>query len=203
MEFQENSKKPEKKERKYTLAQKIFKESKDYLLILVLFMLVYILCFRVVIVVGDSMFDTLVDGDYLVLISNIFYKEPQYGDIIVASKDSFRAGECIVKRVIATEGQVVDIDFETGIVKVDGVQLQEDYIYTETKLYEGISFPLTVSEGCIFVLGDNRMDSKDSRSPEIGLIDKREILGKAIFLLLPGDDGGNVTREFDRIGGIY
>jgi signal peptidase I len=195
--------KPEKKERKYTLAQRIFKESRDYLFILILFMLVYILCFRVVIVVGDSMFDTLVDGDYLVLISNVFYTDPQYGDIIVASKDSFRNGECIVKRVIATEGQVVDIDFENGIVYVDGEALQEDYIYSETKLYEGISFPLTVSEGCLFVLGDNRMDSKDSRSPEIGLIDMREVLGKAVFLLFPGDDHGEEERDMARIGGLY
>ena len=206
MEMNKNANKPKKKERKYTLSQKIFKESRDYLFILILFMLVYILCFRVVVVVGGSMFDTLVDGDYLVLISNVFYTDPQYGDIIVANKDSFRNGECIVKRVIATEGQVVDIDFETGTVKVDGVILQEDYLSSETKLYEGVSFPLTVSEGCLFVMGDNRMDSKDSRSPEIGLIDKREVLGKAVFLLFPGDpDGpnGSAQREFDRIGGLY
>ena len=203
MEFQDNVMKPEKKERKYTLAQRIFKESRDYLFILILFMLVYILCFRVVIVVGDSMFDTLVDGDYLVLISNVFYTDPQYGDIIVASKDSFRNGECIVKRVIATEGQVVDIDFKTGVVTVDGVQLEEDYLFSETKLYEGVSFPLTVSEGCLFVMGDNRMDSKDSRSTEIGLIDMREVLGKAVFLLFPGDDHGEEERDMARIGGLY
>jgi signal peptidase I len=198
----ENVMKSDKKKRKYTLPQRIFKESRDYLVILILFMLVYILCFRVVIVVGSSMFDTLVDGDYLVLISNVFYTEPKYGDIIVASKDSFRNGECIVKRVIATEGQEVDIDFENGIVYVDGEALQEDYIYSETKLYEGISFPLTVSDGCLFVLGDNRMDSKDSRSPEIGFVDRREILGKAIFLLLPGTNHGMSAQEFDRIGVI-
>ena len=203
METNETSKKSEKRERKYTPAQKIFKECRDYFVILILFMLIYILCFRVVIVVGDSMFNTLVDGDYLVLISNVFYNEPKRGDIIVASKDSFRGGECIVKRVIATEGQEVDIDFANGIVYVDGVALEEDYLYSETKLYEGVSFPLTVSEGCLFVMGDNRMDSKDSRSPEIGLIDMREVLGKAIFLLYPGDDDGNVKREFDRIGGLY
>ena len=205
MDMNENVTNTKKNEKKYTTAQKIFKESRDYFVILILFMLVYILCFRVVIVVGDSMFDTLVNGDYLVLISNVFYTDPQYGDIIVASKDSFRGGECIVKRVIATEGQEVDIDFEKGIVYVDGEALQEDYIYSETKLYEGISFPLTVSEGCLFVLGDNRMDSKDSRSPEIGLIDMREVLGKAVFLLYPGDpdDDGPAKRDLGRIGGLY
>ena len=205
MDMNENVTNTKKNEKKYTTAQKIFKESRDYFVILILFMLVYILCFRVVIVVGNSMFDTLVDGDYLVLISNVFYTEPKHGDIIVASKDSFRGGECIVKRVIATEGQEVDIDFEKGIVYVDGEALQEDYIYSETKLYEGISFPLTVSEGCLFVLGDNRMDSKDSRSPEIGLIDMREVLGKAVFLLYPGDpdDDGPAKRDLGRIGGLY
>ena len=203
MEMNENNNQPVKKERKYTMAQKIFKESRDYLLILILFMLVYILCFRVVIVVGGSMYDTLMDGDYLVLISNVFYKNPQYGDIIVASKDSFRNGECIVKRVIATEGQEVDINFETGVVTVDGIALQEDYLFSETKLYEGMSFPLTVSEGCLFVMGDNRMDSKDSRSPEIGLIDMREVLGKAVFLLFPGDHEGAAKRDLGRIGGLY
>ena len=204
MDMNENVTNTKKNEKKYTTAQKIFKESRDYFVILILFMLVYILCFRVVIVVGDSMFDTLVDGDYLVLISNVFYTEPKHGDIIVASKDSFRNGECIVKRVIATEGQEVDIDFEKGIVYVDGEALQEDYIYSETKLYEGISFPLTVSEGCLFVLGDNRMDSKDSRSPEIGLVDEREILGRAIFLAMPGTGRGEYTVDWDpgRIGGL-
>ena len=205
MDMNENVTNTKKNEKKYTTAQKIFEESRDYLVILILFMLVYILCFRVVIVVGNSMFDTLVDGDYLVLISNVFYTEPKHGDIIVASKDSFRNGECIVKRVIATEGQEVDIDFEKGIVYVDGEALQEDYIYSETKLYEGISFPLTVTEGCLFVLGDNRMDSTDSRSPEIGLIDKREVLGKAVFLLYPGDpdDNDSAKRDLGRIGGLY
>ena len=205
MDMNENVTNTKKNEKKYTTAQKIFKESRDYFVILILFMLVYILCFRVVIVVGDSMFDTLVDGDYLVLISNVFYTEPKHGDIIVASKDSFRGGECIVKRVIATEGQEVDIDFEKGIVYVDGEALQEDYIYSETKLYEGISFPLTVSEGCLFVLGDNRMDSKDSRSPEIRNFAEGEVLGKAVFLLYPGDpdDDGPAKRDLGRIGGLY
>ena len=134
MELQNQANQPEKKERKYTGAQKIFKESKDYLIILILFMLVYILCFRVVIVVGDSMFDTLVDGDYLVLISNVFYTDPQYGDIIVASKESFDNGAPIVKRVIATEGQTVDIDFDQGVVNRQHHKRQEVIDHTQ---YDG------------------------------------------------------------------
>jgi len=191
-------------EKKYNKRQQLFIETRDILVILLIFMLIYILCFRVVIVVGGSMFDTLVDGDRLLLISSTLYKNPQYGDVIVVSKDSFRGGECFVKRVIATEGQTVDIDFTTGDVFVDGALLEEEYIYSPTMLDEGIDFPLTVEEGCIFVMGDNRMDSKDSRSVEIGQVDCREILGKAIFLLFPGTGKGEYTHKFDlgRIGVI-
>ena len=203
MDFNQEKRNETKQERKYTPQQTLFKEARDIIVVLLVFMLVYILCFRMVIVVGDSMNDTLVNGDRLILISNVLYRNPKAGDIVVASKDSFRDGECIVKRVIATEGQEVDIDFTNGNVYVDGVLLEEDYIYTPTMLYEGVSFPLVVEEGCIFVMGDNRMDSKDSRSTEIGLIDCREILGKAVFLLFPGKDAISGKLDLGRIGGLY
>ena len=203
MDFNQKKRNETKQERKYTPQQTLFKEARDIIVVLLVFMLVYILCFRMVIVVGDSMNDTLVNGDRLILISNVLYRNPKAGDIVVASKDSFRDGECIVKRVIATEGQEVDIDFTNGNVYVDGVLLEEDYIYTPTMLYEGVSFPLVVEEGCIFVMGDNRMDSKDSRSTEIGLIDCREILGKAVFLLFPGKDAISGKLDLGRIGGLY
>ena len=164
-------------------------------------MLIFLLLFRMVIVSGSSMYDTLRDGDWLILISNVFYQEPEYGDIIVASKDSYNDGEAIVKRVIATEGQIVDIDFNAGIVYVDGVALDEPYTYTPTNIHEGLTFPLLVRENCIFAMGDNRNESKDSRHPDIGLIDKREILGKAIVLLLPGSEEFT-GRDFNRIGAL-
>ena len=203
MDFNQEKRNETKQERKYTPQQTLFKEARDIIVVLLVFMLVYILCFRMVIVVGGSMYDTLVNGDRLILISNVLYRNPKAGDIVVASKDSFRDGECIVKRVIATEGQEVDIDFTNGNVYVDGVLLEEDYIYTPTMLYEGVSFPLVVEEGCIFVMGDNRMDSKDSRSTEIGLIDCREILGKVVFLLFPGKDAISGKLDLGRIGGLY
>ena len=174
----------------------------DLLYILMTVMIVFLLIFRMIVVSGDSMYNTLVDGDYLILISNLFYKEPQYGDIIVASKASFDDGKPIIKRVIATEGQTVDIDFQQGIVYVDGEALEEDYTYTPTNMEEGIQLPLTVEENCVFAMGDNRNNSRDSRSPQIGQVDTREILGKAIFLLLPGDDHGMEIRDFNRIGAI-
>ena len=179
----------------------------DIIYIFVAFMLVYVLLFRVVVVTGDSMKQTLVDGDMLLLASNTVYRNPKQGDIIVASKDSFRNGECIVKRVIATEGQTVDIDFENRIVKVNGEPLEESYVFFAEDdfgpmIQEGITFPKTVPEGCVFVMGDNRNDSQDSRSPSIGFIDKREILGKAFFLIFPGTDHGSIPADHSRFGGL-
>ncbi len=192
--------KPVKK--KPSWKQNFFKDMRDMVVILVAFMLVYVLFFRMVVVDGGSMKDTLVDGDRLLLVSNLLYREPKQGDIIVASKDSFRGGENIIKRIIATEGQTVDIDFITGTVYVDGEALDEPYIKNLTTNPEGMDFPLTVSEGCVFVMGDNRRDSMDSRNPSIGLIDEREILGKVILLIFPGDDGGEQERDFSRLGVI-
>ena len=162
--------------------------------------LVFLLFLRVVVVDGTSMNNTLLDGDYLLLLSNTFYKNPQCGDVIVASKESFDNGAPIVKRVIATGGQTVDIDFEKGIVYVDGVALEEPYALTPTTLREGMEFPLVVDEGCLFVMGDNRNASKDSRNPQIGLIDQRQVLGKVIFLFLPGTNYDRTQRDFSRIG---
>ena len=163
-------------------------------------LLVFSLLFRVVIVKGPSMKNTLIDGDWLLLMSNVLYSNPKQGDVIVACKESYDNGTPIVKRVIATEGQTVNIDFEEGIVYVDNVALDEPYTLTKTNLYEGVSFPLTVGEGCLFVLGDNRNESKDSRSTDIGLIDRREILGKAVFVLFPGKVSEQSSRELGRIG---
>lgn len=172
----------------------------DFVYLLAAIILIFMLCFRVVVVSGTSMNNTLLDGDYLLLLGDVFYRNPQPGDVIVASKDSFDNGAPIVKRVIATEGQEVNIDFQSGIVYVDGVALDEPYTLTPTNTPEGIAFPLVVEEGCIFVMGDNRNASKDSRDPEIGQIDRREILGKVIFLFFPGTNKGTHRVDFSRIG---
>ena len=176
----------------------------DLMWYLTIIMIAFLLVFRVVIVSGTSMNMTLLDGDYLLLLGNNFYHEPEYGDIVVLSKETFDDGVPIVKRVIATEGQVVDIDFTAGIVYVDGIALEEPYTLTPTTTNGGMAFPITVGEGCVFVMGDNRNGSRDSRYPEIGLIDEREILGKAIFLFYPGTNGTRnpQPRDFGRIGVI-
>ena len=187
------------------LPHEIFDFAELILVTLALLVLVTTLFIRQTVVVGGSMEPTLKNGEQL-FISDLFYT-PKAGDIVVVQVDGDIAGrftslhenEAIIKRVIATEGQEVNIDFTTGTVYVDGEVLQEDYILSATLRAEGMQFPLIVSEGCVFVMGDNRADSMDSRDPEIGLIDVREILGKAFFLLLPGEDNYH-KRDFGRIG---
>lgn len=176
----------------------------DVVYILAIVLLVFTFFVRMVVVSGSSMFGTLVDGDYLLLVNHPLCGELEYGDIVVASMDRFNDGEPIVKRVIATEGQSVDVDFEDGIVYVNGIALDEPYTNTKTTLDEGTDFPLVVEPGCVLLMGDNRNGSRDSRDPLIGQVDEREILGKAVLLMLPGTGEREfvVSRDFSRIGGL-
>lgn len=174
----------------------------DLSAVMCVILILFLFFFRVAVVDGSSMYDTLIHGDYVLLLNSAIAGESEYGDIIVISKDSYAGGAPIIKRVIATEGQKVDINFETGAVTVDGKVLDEPYIHTPTTNFEGVHFPLTVAPGCVFVLGDNRGVSKDSRDPEIGQIDCRQIIGRAIFLFYPGEDPATDQRQFDRIGVI-
>lgn len=199
-----NTGKEEKQKDPWQKSLLLYLHDLSYLLAIIV--IVFLLLFRVVVVSGSSMKNTLFNGDYLLLLGNLFYGEPKAGDVIVASKGSFKDGSPIVKRVIATEGQWVYIDFHEGIVYVGDdphsmQALDEPYALGLTTMDEGTKFPLQVKEGCVFVLGDNRGDSTDSRSPKIGLIDRREIMGKVIFLFFPGEDySGN--RDFGRIGAV-
>ena len=155
---------------------------------------------RLVLVSGPSMRETLQDQDCLVVLSPLLCGDYEAGDIVIIQRESFRDGEPIVKRIIATEGQTVDIDFVAGVIYVDGAALEEDYIRQPTHLEEGLDFPCTVPAGCVFVMGDNRNDSDDSRDPDLGPVDTREILGQAVFLLYPGMTAGTWERDLSRIG---
>lgn len=182
----------------------------DWIEILVHAILAVVLCFsfifRIATIDGNSMMDTLLDGER-VIINNMFYT-PKVGDIVVISRnkqndvyDNNPQDKPIIKRIIATEGQTVNIDFDAGVVYVDGVMLDEPYT-KEMQPYEkyakyDIEFPVTVDEGCVFVLGDNRPVSLDSRSSQIGeygMVDTRYILGHAIFRIFPFNKIGKIDE---------
>lgn len=186
------------------LASALKKEVLDWLEVVITAVIsvvvVFTLFFRVATIDGPSMKETLHHGDK-VIITNFAYT-PKNGDIVVISRNYNNTLEGVVdsqmpiiKRVIATEGQTVDIDFEKGIVYVDGKALDEPYTSSPTTRQFDVEFPLTVSPDCIFVLGDNRNDSLDSRDSSIGLdgmIDTRYVLGKAVYRIFPLDDFGGL-----------
>lgn len=152
---------------------------------------------------GHSMLNTLQHGDRLLVVNSMLYHDYKYGDIVILRKNGVFGDDPIVKRVIAVEGQTVDIDFAEGIVYVDGEALEEDYIREPTYTAEGTEFPLTVPEGSIFVMGDNRNGSSDSRDYRLGTVDTRYVIGKAAFLIFPGPDYETEKRDFKRIGVIW
>ena len=159
--------------------------------------LLFTFVFRMVGVKGTSMQDTLQSGDK-VIIYNLFYT-PKAGDIVVISRSDLIEGdgqtaEPIIKRVIATEGQTIRFDFDSGAVYVDEQRLDEPYI--KDKTIPGripMENPYTVPEGHVFVMGDHRSVSKDSRTAEVGAIDTRYILGQAIFRIFPTNKAGVIS----------
>ena len=156
-----------------------------------------------VLVVVAIFTNTLQHGDRLLVVNSMLYHDYKYGDIVILRKNGVFDDDPIVKRVIAVEGQTVDIDFAEGIVYVDGEALEEDYIREPTYTAEGTEFPLTVPEGSIFVMGDNRNGSSDSRDYRLGTVDTRYVIGKAAFLIFPGPDYETEKRDFKRIGVIW
>lgn len=145
---------------------------------------------RLTVVVGQSMDPTLQNGELLIL-QSLGYT-PQQGDIVVVNKldAPVLEGEAIVKRCIAVGGQTVKIDYEAGTVSVDGVVLDEPYILERMQdpslRNSNMSITeVTVPEGCIFVMGDNRNNSTDSRHVQVGVIDERYVLGGARFAIFP------------------
>ena len=155
---------------------------------LIFCVILFVFFFRLVDVVGDSMNPTLENADKMV-VSDLFYK-PKQGDIVIFRKDEYKP-EALVKRVIATEGQTVEIDFNKGRVYVDGVLLDEPYIAEPTRNQIDFTGIQVVPEGCVFVMGDKRNESADSRDSRIGMVDERLIIGKVLFTVFPLDHIGS------------
>lgn len=184
---EKKSKKQAEEKPELTPQEKSRREVYDWIYCLSIALIVCVVMFafflRLIDVRGTSMNPTLNNGDKM-LVSGLFYT-PRVGDVVVFKKDEYDPDRALVKRVIATEGQVINMDFDKGIVYVDGEPLDEDYIMEPT--YNKIDFigPQTVPDGCVFVMGDNRNASTDSRKTEIGMVDTRLILGRAYFVIYP------------------
>lgn len=162
-------------------------------------LLIFTFICRPVTVDGSSMNPTLQDGDKLIMTT--FFYTPKAGDIVIVENDEshyYKDGDGselitgqslnkrLIKRVIATGGQTVDINFEKGIVYVDGQSLSESYIKEPTYLNPGaFEYPITVPEGYVFVMGDNRNNSTDSRDPHVGFVKNEDILGEAVLRFYP------------------
>lgn len=174
------------------LKREIFEWLETVAFSLVAVVMVFTFVFRIVGVDGESMQNTLYNGDRLI-ISHLFY-QPKAGDIVIITQPN-AVNKPLVKRIVAVGGQTVDIDTDRGLVYVDGEVINEPYIKEPTVKIPSppMEFPVTVPEGKVFVMGDNRNHSLDSRSTDVGMIDERYILGKAIFRIYP----------LNRIGGLY
>lgn len=150
---------------------------------IVIIALVFTFAFRLVGVSGGSMLNTLVDGDWLIVTP--YYTEPEYGDIVISTHKLSTMGP-IVKRVIATEGDEVNI-LADGSVYVNGEKLDESrYAVPVSHMHGDLTYPVTVPEGHVMLLGDNRPVSSDSRYSDVGFAEVDALLGKA-QIRLSGD----------------
>lgn len=188
---------PEPTPPQFNLKKEIFEWAEAIIFAVVIAFIIKTFLFTLVLVDGPSMEDTLHTGDRL-FVSRFMY-EPKDGDIIVFTPENYPK-KPFIKRVIATAGETVDIDFETGEVSVNGEILQEDYIKVPTVRMGDVEFPVTVPEGYFFAMGDNRGNSHDCRASDVGdndndmgMVSTKRAMGKALFRIWP----------FNKFGSLY
>ena len=157
---------------------------------------------RLISVNGPSMQDTLYTGDQL-LILNAMFCDFKAGDVVVINDYNAELSDTLVKRIIAVGGQTVDVDFVSGVVYVDGQALDEPYAKEPTLTSEGVAFPLTLAEDEVFVMGDNRNHSTDSRDTRLGPVNEGYLQGKALLLVTPGATPDTAKRDWSRVGVIH
>lgn len=192
-EYLANGMTPEQAKKNKSKWIKIFDLCGSVIAAMVIIFVIFTFICRPTSVVGGSMESTLQNGDWLITTRQSEY---EYGDIVIITQPNVH-NEPLIKRVIATEGQTIDINFTSGQVMVDGKEINEPYIKELTHTSYDVKFPLVVEEGKVFVMGDNRNHSSDSRDSGVGQIDTRYILGKARFRILPFghfDIYGNFTE---------
>ena len=184
----------EKKKVEGRFSSELFSWGESLMAVLIFFVVVFTFFVRLIGVDGTSMYPTLQDHS-IMLVSDLGYS-PEKGDIVVLRKESFYSGQPIVKRIIATGGDTIDIDPITGDVLVNGEVLDEPYIAEKINTLEKVgdmTYPQTVPEGCVFVMGDNRNYSTDSRWSQLGMLDERDILAHVLSVVYPFSEFGSVA----------
>ena len=189
-ETQDKKAKKKGKEHPGRYNSEIFNWAESLISVMIFFVITFIFFARLIGVDGSSMYPTLEDHN-IMLTSNLGY-HPSRGDIVVLNKESFWNGLPIVKRIIGVGGDKIDINFETGEVWINDELLDEPYINEPTYTPDDVEFPQIVPDGCVFVMGDNRNGSTDSRNALLGMVDERYILGHVLTIVYP----------FDKIGAL-
>lgn len=190
---------PETSKARSSLEELLYCWAQSLIIAVVTVVVLFTFGVRMIGVSGPSMQDTLYTGDQI-LILNAMFCDFKAGDVVVINDYNAELSETLVKRIVAVGGQTVDIDFAEGIVYVDGTPLDEPYSKEPTYTGGGVVFPLTLAEDEVFVMGDNRNHSTDSRDTRLGPVKVGYLQGKALLLVMPGKTPSTDKIDWGRLG---